>query len=1007
LDQIKDIRGIITEQPQTVTEAATTASSQSLNFKYKIKLHFKIQYLSWTFPFYVTDKLPVKAILGLDFLKHTRAVINIAKQTITFPYNQPLVLLLNNDQTASNDQPSESTGPKFGKNLNKDQTETLTQLLEEFPNTITKKLGRTNLIQYHINIKPGHIVRTRPYQFSPVKTEILRNHIDTLLKEGVIKESMSPFSSPAFIIPKKEGKTRMVINYRALNQGLVLEATPMPTLQSSFEHLGKAKWFTLLDLNSAYNQIPLDDESKKYTAFVVPWAQYEFNFVPFGLANGSMVLTDLMNKIFSDIKFKYLYSFFDDLVIYSDTFEEHVVHIREVLNRLKNAGLTVNPSKMTVASNQIEFLGHVIKDNTLSISRERTKPIDQFPIPKNIKQLSRFLGMTAFYSKFIPNYASISAPLNQLKRKGQKFIWGKEQENAFNSLKAALTSSPVLKMPNFDLPFILHTDASRSSISAIVSQRYKDALLPVAYASRPTNIHEKNYSAFELETLAITYFLNKFRTYLEHRHFELYTDSNALTWLLNHPRQVGKIARWITLINTFQFSVYHIKGKNNVVADCLSRMFEEQTPPTSHLTNSIDSTPQVNLLFKLPEAFKDIREHQAEDPTIQKTIKNLKGKHPPQYYFFQDGILTHKTAKQTKPRVVIPERLIPLLFKYYHLAPSTAHLGIKKTWSRIEPHFWSEHLKDTISNMVKTCTVCQRNKQAQNTKIGFLSSEIPTRPFEKVFIDHIGPLPRSKKGNRYILTIVDAFSKYSVFLPAKNTTSKTTINLLQTGLFAYFGFPKYLVSDNNASFRSKEFSDMCLQFGIQNITTTPYYPNPSLAERVNKNIKIAIRIYHSQHQDEWDKQLHFFQVAFNSAKHRSTGHSPAELFLSFQINHPLELNWNLDKLIPASKFHPDIKDKWKLAHQNLQKARAAREKQFNKGRQPPNYKVGDWVMFKLQHQSKAIHKINAKLLPLWSEPAIIQAFTSPVTVLLMDPKSGKTIRRAHVTQLKRYFRPQY
>lgn len=294
-----------------------------------------------------------------------------------------------------------------------------------------------------------------------------------------------------------------------------------------------------------------------------------------------------------------------------------------------------------------------------------------------------------------------------------------------------------------------------------------------------------------------------------------------------------------------------------------------------------------------------------------------------------NNILTHTSPSQTKPRVVIPDRLIPLLFKYYHLAPTTAHLGIKKTWSRIEPHFWSPNLRHTIATMVKTCTYCQRSKQAPNTRAGLLSSEVPTRPFEKIFIDHIGPLPRSKKGNKYLLTIVDSFSKFAVFLPAKNTSSATTVSLLRSGLFAYFGFPKYLVSDNVSSFTSKEFSDMCLQLGIRHITTTPYYPNPSHAERVNKNIKIAIRIYHSDHQTDWDQNIHLFQIAFNSAKHLSTGYSPADLFLSFQINHPLELSWDLDQLLNHNTDPQIIRNKWAQAHQNLTKAREAREKQYN------------------------------------------------------------------------------
>jgi hypothetical protein len=1014
-EKIKSQKGVIITPPQPINLSAKTANSQTLNFQFKVKIHFKIQYLSWSFNFLVAENLAVDVILGTDFLEYTKAIINIAKATITFPYPQPLILSFELNEPSKSDGMNNKT-PTYGANLSPNQIQSIKKVLDQFPDTITKKLGRTNLLEYHINIKEGHKVRCRPYQFAPPKTEIIRRHIQELLDNGVIRESNSHFASPAFTVPKKGGATRLVINYRELNKGLILEATPMPQVQSCFQHLGKAKWFTLLDLNSAYNQIPLDEQSKKYTAFVVPWGQFEYNYVPFGLANGSMVLTDLINKIFGDIKFKYLYTFFDDIVIYSDTFEEHINHVKEVLLRLKQANLTVNPSKITVASNKIEFLGHVIQNNTLSVSREKTQPIDDFPTPKNVKQLARFLGMTAYYSSFIKNYSEISAPLNYLKKKGIPFKWGPEQQTAFEKLKRALTSAPILKMPDFDLPWILQTDASRTSIGAVLAQRHNGVLLPVAYASRPTNKHERNYSAFELEALAVTFFLNKFRVYLEHRHFELHTDNSALTWLLNHPRQVGKIARWITLINAFQFSVYHISGKDNPIADALSRLYEEQNPkdansqaPTniSHTNHDTPQTNSVNLLSKIPDVFKDLKSHQQQDPHIAEIIKSLSKPNPPSGYFLQQGILMHVSPNQTKPRIVVPDNIINLLFQYYHQAPTTAHLGMSKTWARIEPNFWADQLKLKISDLVRSCDVCQRSKQAPNTRQGHLSSEIASRPFEKVFIDYIGPLPRSTTGNKYILTVIDSFSKYTVLLAARNTNAKTTVNLLKKGLFSYFGFPKYLVSDNASSFRSKEFSEMCLEFGISHITTTPYYPNPSHAERANKNIKVAIRIYHSQNQTQWDQNLHFFQIAFNSAQNRSTGFAPADLFLTFTLSHPLELQWNLDELLPQNRVQQDTSKKWSQAISNLTKARAQRQKQYNAGRIPNQYKVGDWVMYRLHHQSKAVQHINAKLLPVWSKPLVIETFTSPVTVNLTDPTTGKHVTRAHISQLKKYFLPKY
>lgn len=977
---------------------AISASNQQMTFKTELKLHFKINYLSWDFNFYVVPNLPVPIILGIDFLAHTKAVINVADKTITFPYKQPLVLSLEADKETA--KPTSEPTPTLGDNLTQFQKDSLNSILGKFKHTITKKLGRTNVITYKIQMRDGHKVRCRPYQFSPPKTAILREHINELLANGVIKESNSQFSSPAFCVPKKGNKTRMVINYRALNQGLTLEATPMPTVESAFQHLSGAKFFTLLDLNSAYNQIPLAEESKHLTSFVVPWAQYEFQYVPFGLASGSMVLMDLVNRIFGDIKFKFLFAFFDDIVVYSNTFEEHLQHVECVLSRLQNAGLTVNPSKMIVGSDQIEFLGHIISNNTLSLNPEKTRPIDQFPTPKNLKQLSRFLGMTAYYSRFIQNYASISAPLNYLKKKDIPFNWGGDQEQAFNTLKAALTASPVLKMPDFNKEFVLHTDASRTSLGAVLSQEHQGHLFPVAYASRATNGHEKNYGSFELEALGIVYALEKFRVYLEHREFKLHTDNSALSWLLNHPRQIGKIGRWITTINSFKFTVTHVKGKDNTVADCLSRLFEEPDTPVQ------EPTASVQVLCKLPEVFQDIHSHQQQDPYITQQIKLVKTNKGDPNFSIINNILVHKLPNQTKSRVVIPQKLFPLLFKFYHEAPTAGHLGIFKTLQRIQPHFWAKDLKQTITDMVRSCKTCQLSKPAQNTKVGELVSEVATRPFEKVFIDHTGPYPTSEKGNKYLLTIVDSFSKYTVFLPARNTAARTTVRLLKTGLFSYFGFPKYLVTDNVPGFRSKEMTQMCLEFGITQITTAPYHPQSNISERVNRNLKTALRLYHNQNHTKWDSLIHLFQISFNSAVHESTKLSPASLFLGYNIKHPLELAWNLDELLGEDRDQQSIQQKWSVALENLTKARQGREQSFNQGRKPNPFKVGDWVVYRLNNMSKAQDKVTAKLLQLYSKPCVIQAFTSPVSVTLIDPSSGKVVRRAHITQLKRYFKPK-
>lgn len=977
-----------------------SASGDPINFQSKAICHFKIGHLSWNFEFHVSDQLPVPVIIGSDFLTKSKTIINMANHTLAFPYGTPKVFSL---ISQSPDSPLEPV--QMGEKLSGSQKQQVLNLVKSFPSTITKSLGRTNLVNYHIRVNSQQIIRSRPFQYAPPKLVQMKEHIADLLDKGIIRPSDSQYASPAFLVPKKGGKTRMVIDYRKINGIIDLDNQPMPTIESAFQHLGHARFYSLLDMNAAYNQIPLDEESRKYTSFVVPWAQYEFNYLPFGLASGSMVLTSLVDKIFGDIKYNYVFNFFDDICVYSDgTFEDHLVKVKEVLSRLQKAGLTVNPEKIVLAADRIQFLGHTFTNGAVTIHPERTKPIDDFPAPRNSKQLARFLGMTAFYARFIKNYASLAQPLNSLKRKDAKWVWGQEQQAAFQALKAALVSSPVLQMPHFDKRFVVHCDASGTALGVVLSQEHEGHLLPVAFASRALNKHELNYSTLQLECLAVVFAFQKFQQYLEHREFDVHTDCSALTWLLNHPRQTGKIARWITLINSFKFTIAHIKGKDNNVADCLSRLFEntettEITPPNP--PESLKPKPTFSM-FTIPDAFKDISRFQLEDPNISKIIKSAS---KPPNFSIKDGILVHQLPNQLKPRIVVPPTMHDLLFRYYHEAPSAAHLGINRTLARITPYFWSENLRQVIADRVKACVKCQRCKQAPNTQVGSLTSEIISKPWEKIFIDHIGPLPRSSKGNSYVLSIVDAFSKFSIFIPVRNTKAQTTTSVLATRVFSIFGPPKYLVSDNVSHFRSLTLKDFCLEYGITHIFTSPYQPTSNMVERYNKEIKIAIRIFHSEHQRYWDENIHWFQMAFNTARNESTRSTPSRLMLGRDISHPLELHWNLDKLVGDPGPGRTTDQEWAVALENLRKARASREARFNAGRSPNPFKVGDWVMYRLHHISNAPEHKNAKLMELWSKPCVIESFSSPVSVRLVNPSTGNFVRKAHITQLKPFFHP--
>lgn len=977
-----------------------TASQETLPVNAVVGLHFKIQCFSWTWKFLVAPSVGVECILGADFIAHTGFVIDLNKRMGFFKFNRRVCIPLGDLGSAKDDNmkvscTSEKTVHDPLSHLPPERRLIVSKLCERFPDVLTKKLGLTNLMEYRIRLTSDQVVRSHPYKLAPPKMEALRQIVDELLEEGVIEPSRSSYASPGFLVPKPGGKYRMVVDYRKVNSCIDIEAVPLPDLHSAFDWFGKAKYFTIFDLNSAYHQIPLAPESRPITSFCVPWNLYQYTRVPMGLAVGAQTLTRLLDTIFHDLKFKSIFNYLDDLLVFSESWDEHVAHLDEVLTRLRRAGLTVNPEKVQFARDEISFLGHRVSARGICIDPERVQGIRDFPPPRDVRGVARFLGMVNFYRKFIPNIAELAAPLNSLRKKGVTFVWGKEQQQAFETLKEAVMSPPVLRMPDFNRPFILQTDASSQAIGAVLSQEVDGTRQPVAYASRTLSLQERKASSvYELECLAVVFGMEKFRRYLEHSEFLLETDNQALSWLLAHPRQLGKIGRWVVRISSFKFKVQHVRGTQNIVADCLSRMYSEPNDQVE------DMFPCQSLLLQFPLAFSEVCTYQKTDPELGPILQELLegGAHPP--YFLSKGVLCcrPKTGDRS-PKVVLPSVLIPMVFSFFHSSPVGGHLGIMKTIAKIRRHYIWKGMDRDIAGRVRACHLCSLSKPAQNTRLGLLASELAERTMEKVFIDYVGKFPRSKSGNTMLLVCVDAFSKFVWLLPLRQATSKSTIKVLQTSLFQHFGVPSTIVSDNGSQFTSHEFRSMCFSHGIKHVTTSPYYPQPSHAERFNRNLRSALIAFHATHQDTWDQNLKWLQLAFNSAQHESHKAVPFEVMFGRSPGDPLSNNWKIEDLLPDSP-NPDITEIWSAARRNLRKSHERSRRRYDGGRLPNPFKEGDLVYMRTYPLSSAVEKKAAKLCYRWSGPHRISRFLSPVTVELVTCRTAEFVRKAHVSQLK-------
>jgi hypothetical protein len=398
-----------------------------------------------------------------------------------------------------------------------------------------------------------------------------------MLSSHLIQHSQSPFSSPVLLVKKKDGGWRFCVDYRALNSITVRDHFPMPTIDELLDELGSATWFSKLDLRQGFHQIRMHPDDIPKTAFRTHQGHYEFRVMPFGLCNAPSTFQAAMNNLLQPFLRKFVTVFFDDILVYSFSLEDHLQHLEYVFTTLLKGGYFLKQSKCLLAQRQLEYLGHVVSASGVCPEPSKIQAMVDWPLPTNITALRGFLGLTGFYRKFIQGYASIAAPLNSLLRK-DSFVWNPEATIAFNALKLAMTTAPTLALPKFTKPFVLETDASGVAMGAVLMQDSH----PIAFFSKPFCPRLQKASTYVRELHAITTAVKKWRQYLLGHKFIIYTDHQSLKELLTQVVQTPEQQIYLAKLMGYDYTIHYKTGKTNVVADALSRLPE--TPSGTHLS---------------------------------------------------------------------------------------------------------------------------------------------------------------------------------------------------------------------------------------------------------------------------------------------------------------------------------------------------------------------------------------------------------------------------------------
>lgn len=890
-----------------------------------------------------------------------------------------------------------------------DERKELLSLLREFsdifPSDLPSKLPPKRTVNHDIDLSPGSSPPSRPpYRLSKPLMDELQAQLTSLLDKGFIEHSKSPFGAPVFFVKKSDGSFRLVCDWRELNKITIKNEACLPNIDDLFDTIQGSKYFSKLDLRSGYHQVRIREEDVPKTAFNTPLGHFQFKVMGFGLCNAPATFQSLMTQVLRPYLRKFVVVFLDDILIFSSNWREHLDHVRLVLETLRKHQLFCKPSKCLLGALETLYLGHIISGHTIAPDPEKLKAVHDWPVPESISHVRRFLGFANYFRRFLSGYANIAKPLDEITGKNARFQWNKERQVAFETLKTALLTAPVLQLADVSKPFRVYTDASDLALGAVLLQEVDGQWLPVAYASRKLTPAEKNYTITEKETLAVVFALGSWKLYL-FKHFDIFTDNQAVLYLRSKSNLNKRESRWAEFLADFHFSMHHLPGKDNP-ADPLSRLVKDIELEMNNIEFSIDLNPDLA---------KEISDGYADDPELFHVIKRLKNSSRDVFhdrYVWDDEKQRLYLVESSPVRLCVPRGPVRLqLLEENHDCPFSGHPGRDRTLWNLSRHFYWPHMGRSVKDFVKSCESCQRSKSSRN-KVGLLQPlPVPDQPWHHISMDFIMGLPRTPRKNDAVFTFVDRLTKYVLLIPTTSTIdAEGAAQLYVNHVFSTHGLSKSIVSDRDPRFTASFFKKVFAQLGVKLQMSTSNHPQTDgLSERVNRVVEDCLRSFVDHRQSNWDELLPLCQFAINNSYQSSTCESP---FFLNSGHHPLTPSSFVDASAGRDFSYDQRPRQWLKDQQDaLQTAKdamkAAQTRQAfyaDRGRHDPALNVGDQVLVHRQFllTPEARDRPSDKLRPRWYGPFKIMEVINNNAFRLELPYYLRSHPVFNVTALKRY-----
>jgi len=1001
-----------------------TASGDQLPILKHIRTCVKLGEFNVMHDFVVVDSLVTPVILGIDFLQQNGLVLDftctpviVRKGHVTagiaadhvalvqvIPIfenahlNQAHLCMIQSQGELENDVvdecaipnykgPTEFDTPKCG-NLQ------LEGIVNSFKVIFCTTPGKTNDAYHYIHTS-GNPIRVPPRRVpAHYQTEVMQQ-LKTMLEQGIIVHSKSPWMAPAVFVPKKSGQLRICVDYRELNKRTTKDSYPLPLPDEVQDRLAGSIIFSTLDLHSGYWQLPVNPADREKTAFCPGpgMGLYEFCRMPFGLTGAPSSFQRLIDKTLQGLPFVTIY--LDDILVHSDSVETHAQHLKVVFQRIRDAGLTLRGSKCHIRLSSVRYLGHVFSAKGMSADPSKVQDITDWPVPTNATEVRQFLGLASYYRRYILNFSNIAAPLHFLTQKDVLFKWDSKCEETFQALKAHLVQAPVLAYPCFDSTaeeFVLQTDASAVGLGAILEQ---DGHV-IGYASRSLTSSERNYSVVQRECLAIVFGLKQFRHYLLGKSFRLYTDHAPLQWLAEQKME-GMLFRWALAMQEYSFKIVYRKGSANTNADALSRLpsipcaLTVSLPPPQLLQAQLED-PTISLVrHAVLQSSNAPSDKQWSRPPLRR-FKQLW-----QQLLVADGdTLCRKYAPGPLESVVTVPVLPPSLqqeaLKLSHDVPTAGHQGVEKTLEKLRRiAYWVNMARD-VEQYCRTCTTCQQSKLSmpprsplQNIPIG--------QPWQMVAVD-ILQVPLSTNNNKYLLVLQDYFTKWADAVPLPDQTASRIVTAL-IRFFCTYGPPQILHSDQGRNFESTIFTQVLQAFGVRKSRTTPYHPQgDGMVERFNRTLMQLLRAYVTSESD-WETYLPQVLYAYRTARHSSTGASP---YLLVYGRDPPALQGTTqsayDSLSYPAVVQAKLAELQDFVHANLAQAASNQKAAYDQHTSSASFKQGEPVWLSVP--------TAGKLEPKWEGGWVVKSLKGPVNLEICDDKRTKVV---HINRVRHCYVP--